>query len=325
MTDKIAILGLVIALLSGVAVPVGLAMLDRGATSGAAPPASGDGAAPESSGAVPSTAPPASAPTDGTSAGGSAGPSPTFDGKTLELAEDSYADLDSGKVDDDELFRREADIGLRSLDLTAARAWDYDSTVRMAVLADGDGGPQACAGATRYTRSLSDQKMRVGAQLCVRSAEGSMFLLRIGSIPTYKSSPPAITLQLTEVPYDPAAAMFGTTLDLAEDYYVDLDGRKVGDDEPLRREADIALRSLDLTAAGVWDYDSTVNMTIADGVTSPAACGQATKKATRVSDQDMRVGTKVCVRSTGGRMFLLRVEQIPTYTTQPPVLVLRIA
>jgi hypothetical protein len=38
-------------------------------------------------------------------------------------------------------------------------------------------------------------------------------------------------------------------------------------------------------------------MTIADGVTSP----------------------------TAGRMFQLRVEQIPTYTTQPPVLVLRIA
>ena len=37
MTDKIAIVGLVIGLLSGVAVPVGLAMLDQGAESGADP------------------------------------------------------------------------------------------------------------------------------------------------------------------------------------------------------------------------------------------------------------------------------------------------
>jgi hypothetical protein len=196
MTDKIAIVGLVIGLLSGVAVPVGLAMLDQGAESGAAPPASGDGAGPETSGAVGSTAPPTSAPPDDSSPGGFAAPSATFDGKTLELAEDSYADLDSGKVGDDELFRREADIMLRSLDLAAAR---------------------------------------------------------------------------------------------------------------------------------VWDYDSTVDMTIADGVTSPGACTKATKKATKVSDHDMRVGTKVCVRSTRGRIFLLQVEQIPTYSTQPPVLVLRVA
>ena len=325
MTDKIAIVGLVIGLLSGVAVPVGLAMLDQGAESGAAPPASGDGAGPEISGAVGSTAPPTSAPPDDSSPGGFAAPSATFDGKTLELAEDSYADLDSGKVGDDELFRREADIMLRSLDLAAARVWDYDSTVRMAVLADGDGGPQACAEATRFTRLLSDQRMRVGTKLCVRSSEGRMFLLRIDSIPTYRSTPPAITLKVAEVSYNPAAAMFDTTLDLAEDSYVDLDSRKVGDDEILRREADIALRSLDLTAAGVWDYDSTVDMTIADGVTSPGACTKATKKATKVSDHDMRVGTKVCVRSTRGRIFLLQVEQIPTYSTQPPVLVLRVA
>jgi hypothetical protein len=196
ITDKIAILGLVIALLSGVAVPVGLAMLDRGASSGAAPPASGDGAAPEISGAVASTAPPTSFPPGDTSAGGNAAPSPTFDGKTLELAEDSYADLDSGKVDDDELFRREADIMLRSLDLATARIWDYGSTVRMAVLPDGNGGPQACAGATRFTRLLSDQKMRVGTQLCVRSSQGKMFLLRIGSIPTYDTQPPVLILRV---------------------------------------------------------------------------------------------------------------------------------
>ena len=37
-----------------------------------------------------------------------------FDGKTLELAEDYYVDLDGRKVDDDdELFRREADIVLK--------------------------------------------------------------------------------------------------------------------------------------------------------------------------------------------------------------------
>jgi len=325
MPDKIAIVGLVIGLLSGVAVPVGLAMLDRGATSGAAPPASGDGPAPESSGPVASTAPPASGSTDDPSPGGAAAPTPTFDGKTLELAEDSYADLESGKVDDDELFRREADIMLRSLGLASARIWDYDSTVRMAVLADGDGGSKACAGATRFTRLLNDQRMRVGTQLCVRSSEGKMFLLRIASIPTYKTTPPAITLEVAEVPYGPAAAQFSTTLDLAEDYYVDLDGRKVDDDELFRREADIALNSLDLSAAAVWDYDSPVKMTVADGVTSPGGCTRATRAARKLSDQDMRVGTKLCVRSTRGRMFLLQVEQIPTYDTQPPVLVLRVA
>ena len=36
-----------------------------------------------------------------------------FDGKTLELAEDYYVDPDGRKVDDDELFRREADIVLK--------------------------------------------------------------------------------------------------------------------------------------------------------------------------------------------------------------------
>jgi hypothetical protein len=323
MTDKIAIVGLVIALLSGVAVPVGLALLDRDAEGGGATPAvAGDSTA--SSNGVPSSAAPATEPADA-SPGATVPPSAEFD-KTLELAEDSYADLDSGKVGDDELFRREADIALRNLDLTAARVWDYDSTVRMAVVADRPGGPAGCAGATRFTRQLSDKEMRVGTQVCVRSSDDRMFLLQIGSIPTYKSRPPVLTLKVAAVPSDPAAAMFDATLDLAEDSYVDLDARKVGDDELLRREADIALRNLDLTAAAVWDYDSSVRMAVAGAsVTSPGACARATQTARLLSDLDMRVGTKVCVRSTGGQMFLLRVEQIPTYDTQPPVLVLRIA
>jgi hypothetical protein len=192
MTDKIAILGLVIALLSGVAVPVGLAMLDRDATSGAAPPGSGN--VPEPSGGVSSTAPPTSVPPDDSS-GGTAAPSATFDGKTLELAEDSYADLDSGKVDDDELFRREADIALRSLDLSAAGVWDYDSPVKMTV-ADGVTSSAGCTKATRAARQLSDQDMRVGTKVCVRSTRGRMFLLQVEQLPTYDTQPPVLVLRV---------------------------------------------------------------------------------------------------------------------------------
>jgi hypothetical protein len=195
MTDKIAIVGLVICLMSGVAVPVGLAMLERGSKRGAAAPASGDGAAPETSGGVASTAPATSASTDDPSLGGSAAPSPTFDGKTLELAEDSYADLDSGKVDDDELFRREADIALRSLDLNAAGVWDYDSTVSMTI-ADGVTSPGACAKATKKTTKVSDLDMRVGTKLCVRSTRGRMFLLQVEQLPTYDTQPPVLVLRV---------------------------------------------------------------------------------------------------------------------------------
>jgi hypothetical protein len=194
MTDKIAIIGLVIALLSGVAVPVGLAMLDRGVASGAAPPASGDGAAQGTSGGASSTAPPTSLPPD-ESSGETPAPSPTFDGKTLELAEDSYVDLDSGKVDDDELFRREADIALRSLDLSAAGIWDYDSPVKMTV-ADGVTSPGGCTRATKAARQLSDQDMRVGTKVCVRSTRGRMFLLQVEQIPTYDTQPPVLILRV---------------------------------------------------------------------------------------------------------------------------------
>jgi hypothetical protein len=170
-------------------------MLDRGAASGAAPPAAGDGAAPETSGTVASTAPPTSFPPGDPSAGGNAAPSPTFDGKTLELAEDSYADLDSGKVDDDELFRREADIALRSLDLSAAGIWDYDSPVKMTV-ADGVTSPGGCSRATKAARQLSDQDMRVGTKVCVRSTRGRMFLLQVEQIPTYDTQPPVLILRV---------------------------------------------------------------------------------------------------------------------------------
>lgn len=163
MGDKIAILGLVVALLSGVAVPVGLALLERGAETGAAPPLCGS--TPLGSNDVPTTVPPTSG-SEGEedSPPSSTAPPPSF-GKTLKLAEDSYADLDRGTVGDDELFRREADIALRSLDLTAARAWSYGSKVRMAVVADGGTGPLGCTGATRFIRSLSDLTMRVGTQV----------------------------------------------------------------------------------------------------------------------------------------------------------------
>jgi hypothetical protein len=79
-------------------------------------------------------------------------------------------------VDDTELFRREADIALLDLDLTAATYWESESTVRMARLAEGVAGPRACAGATRFTDYVSDGELRVGAQLCVRTTRGRLAL-----------------------------------------------------------------------------------------------------------------------------------------------------
>jgi hypothetical protein len=196
MTDKIAIVGLVIALLSGVAVPVGLALLDRGGTSDAAAP-SPSGGLPADNSAVSSTASTTSTPADDPPPGGATGPSSvTFDGKNLDLAEDSYADLDSGQVGDDDLFRREADLALRSLDLAAAVTWDYHSKVQMALAGDDVTSPGACARATRVTRKLADQEMRVGTKLCVRSNGGRMFLLRVEQLPTYDTQPPVLVLRI---------------------------------------------------------------------------------------------------------------------------------
>lgn len=320
MAEKIAIAGLVITALGSIAVPVALALIQRDggaapggqvATAGTAAPSTS--AAPATSGA-------------GTEPSASTGVAPAqLDGTRLELPEDYYADLDTGKVDNDELFRREADVGLRSLDLRAANQWDASSKARMAVLPEGAAGPEACGRATRFTRYLSDQNMRVGMRLCVRTTKGRMFLLQVESIPTYATQPPVLALELADAPYDPSAAMFDKTLDLAEGYYADLDSGKVDNDEVFKREADIGLRSLDLTAASSWEYRSKVQLALLDEGAGREACGKETQFTRSVSDRDLRVGMQICVRSTRGMMFLLRVKEIPTYSTQPSVLVVQVA
>jgi hypothetical protein len=64
---------------------------------------------------------------------------------------------------------------------------------------------------------------------------------------------------------------------------------------------------------------------LGSGATGPQACAGVTRFTEYLSDRDLRVGMQVCVRSTRGRMFLLRVETIPSYSTQPPVLVVHVA
>jgi hypothetical protein len=192
VTDKIAIVGLVVTAVGGIAVPLGLALLDRsgGSASETAPAtvtASGTGA--------PATTGSPSAPPPGPTATTSPGPA---GGKTIEISDDYYADLDSGKIDQGEgAFQREADIALLSYDLTAATYWDSDSDVRMAVLGKGAAGPGACARATAFTPYVTDEKLRVGTQLCVRTTEGRMVLLRVQAVPEGSDEPPTITLAIS--------------------------------------------------------------------------------------------------------------------------------
>jgi hypothetical protein len=190
MTEKIAIVGLVITALGSIAVPVALALIQRDG-----------GAAPGGQVATAGTAAPSTSAAPGTSGAGTepsaltGAPPAQLDGTTLELPENYYADLDSGKVDNDEVFRREADIGLRSLDLTAASSWEYRSKVQMALLDEG-AGREACGKETQFTRSVSDRDLRVGMQICVRSTRGRMFLLRVEEIPTYSTQPSVLVVQV---------------------------------------------------------------------------------------------------------------------------------
>jgi hypothetical protein len=322
MTDRIAIVGLVITALGSIAVPVGLTLVgqdDGRASAGGERAISAGGTSTPS---VPATTS-AGAIEPSTSTGAASG---QLTGTTLELAEGYYADLDSGKVANEDLFKREADIGLRSLDLMAANNWESNSTARMALLEEGAGGPEACDSATRFTRYLSDRNMRVGTRLCVRTTKNRMFMLQIEEIPTYSMQPPVLVLEVASAPYDPAAAMFDRTLELAEGYYADLDSGKVDNQDLFKREADIGLRNLDLMAANNWESNSTARMALlGSGAAGPQACSGVTRFTKYLSDRDLRVGMQVCVRSTRGRMFLLRVETIPSYSTQPPVLVVHLA